>query len=127
MHNLLKFKDIERANNKKWGLFGSPSELKACRLAWEELTRVSNMKKEGPLVVIMTATVNALSVALDRRKVNTEYFDFSDKVTRDIAKKTVYYNDIKAVLTTLPFGERAIIYTQRVTQMKDIAKAADDG
>jgi hypothetical protein len=70
MHNLLKYKDIERANNKNWGLFGSPSELKACRLAWEVLTRVSNMEKEGPLIVIMTATVNALSVALDRRKVN---------------------------------------------------------
>lgn len=127
MHNLLRFKDIERANNQKYGLCGTLSERKACKLAWEKLTCISNMAEGVPLVVIMTATANNLSVALHKKNVNVEYFDYSDKVTRDTAKNTIYYNDIKAVLDGLDPSERAIIYTQRVTQMKDIAKAADDG
>lgn len=127
MHNLLRFKDIERASNKKYGLFGTFSERRECKLAWEKLTLISNMTEGVPLVVIMTATVNTLSMALHKESVNVKYFYYSDKVTRDTAKNTIYYNDIKAVLDKLGPSERAIIYTQRVTQMKDIAKVADNG
>ena len=126
MHNLLTYRNIERANNEKWKQKGSSAEIKVCERAWTALAKAAN-KEDSALIVIMTATVNTLSAALDRKRVKVEYFDFSDQVTRDTAKNTIYYNDIKAVLEKLKPTERAIIYTQRVSMMHDIEKMADNG
>ena len=119
MHNLIKYMNIESAKEKH--LKQNP-----CKTALEELARVSNLP-EAPLVVIMTATANPVFVALDKRNVNVEYFDYSDKVTCDKTKHTVYYSNVGTVLAGLSENERAIIYVQSVTQMKKIAEAIDDG
>ena len=88
---------------------------------------MSTATQNAPLVIIMTATVNALTLALDKEHIRTEYFDFSDKVTRDTTKRTIYYHDINAVLNQLDDLERAIIYVQQVSQMQQIAQAAENG
>lgn len=119
MHNLVKYMNIESAKEKE-------QTQNPCKTALEELARVSNLS-EAPLVVIMTATVNPVSVALDKRNVNVEHFDYSDKVTCDKTKHTVYYSDISTVLAGLDENGRAIIYVQSVTQMKKFAEAVDDG
>lgn len=127
MHNLITYKGIEYANNKKRQAAGLPAETKVCETALKELTRASSRTENAPLVVVMTATVNNLSVALHKLNAKTECFDFTDKVTCDTSKKNIYYNDISAVLAELPFGERAIIYTKSISQMLEFAKAANDG
>lgn len=126
MHNLLTYKNIEQAHNKNRNKTGE-AVTTVCKRAWREITRASNAIQNVPLVLIMTATVNSLTIALEKDRINTEYFDFSDKVTRDISKRTIYYNDINAVLNQLDDLEHVIIYVQQVSQMKEIAQAAEAG
>ena len=126
MHNLLTYKNIEQAHNKNRNKTGEAVST-VCKRAWREIIRASNTTENTPLVLIMTATVNALTLALDKDHIRTEFFDFTDKVTRDISKHTIYYHDIKAVLNQLDDLERAIIYIQQVSQMKEIAQAAENG
>ena len=111
LHNIKKYMDIERAMNKMKG-----TQETACKTAFEEIVRASKTPT-APYVVAMTATVRAVSVLLD--KVDTEYFDYTDRVTRDITTETVYYNDINTVLKDLPLGERAIVYVPTIHAMKD--------
>ena len=118
LHNIKKYMDIERAMNKMKG-----TQETACKTAFEEIVRASKTPT-APYVVAMTATVRAVSVLLD--KVDTEYFDYTDRVTRDITTETVYYNDINTVLKDLPLGERAIVYVPTIHAMKDYAAVAEE-
>ena len=127
MHNLIKYMNIEQANNKKAGTTGTDAEQRVCRLAFDELTHLANEKESAPLIVIMTATVNTLSVALDKANVNTEAFDFTDQVTRDKTLQTIHYNDVESILESLPLGERAIVYIPTISMMKKLAACIDDG
>ena len=79
------------------------------------------------MIVIMSATINPVSVALDRRNAPCTYFDYTDKVRCDITRNRFYYAHFEDVLQQLPFDTRAIIYTPQITQMLKFAKAADDG
>lgn len=127
MHNLIKYVNIERANNKKAQVAGKATEQKVCQLAFEELSRVANDKSATTLVVIMTATVNALSIALDKSNVATEFFSFTDRVTTDKTLKTIHYSDIEKVLEQLPLEERAIVFVPTITMMRKLAASLDDG
>lgn len=75
----------------------------------------------------MTATVNTLSVELGRQKVTCEYFDYTGKVHCDLTRQRLYYAHFEDVISKLPSGTRAIIYTTQISQMLEFAKLADDG
>ena len=120
MHNLLKFMGIEKRNNKENDEWGAPY-VKCCGTAFNELCRVSG-QNDGPLVLVMSATVNRLATALEQNKVPTEYFDYTDQVTRDTTKETIYYLDILPLLQDLPLDQKTIVYTAAITQMKKLAE-----
>lgn len=126
MHNLIKFLNIERAQNKKsiaegWGSMGNP-----CEIALDELCRISAKQDNVPLVVIITATINAVSKELHSRGVPTEYFDYSQKAYCDRSQNIVYYDKLSQVLDDLG-DNRAIIYVPTINAMKEAALYADDG
>lgn len=127
MHNLIKFMGIEYSRNKANKLFGTENEQSICKTALAELAKISNETENVPLVVIMTATVEAVSRALDKLNVNVEYFDCYGLVTTDKTNEIIYYSKIEDVLVSLPLEERAIIYVASITQMKKLAALADDG
>lgn len=126
MHNLIKFLNIERAQNKKsieeqWGSMGIP-----CEIALKELCKIAAKQEDIPLLVIITATINAVSKELDARNVPVEYFDYTQKAYSDCSKEIVYYDDLNKVLNDLG-DKRAIIYVPMIGSMKEKALQADDG
>ena len=126
MHNLIKFLGIERAQNKQsiedgWGSMGRP-----CEVALNELCRVATIQEDAPLLVIITATINAVSKELHSRNVPTEYFDYTPKAYSDSSARIVYYDKLSDVLDELD-EQRAIIYIPTINGMKEAAKQVDDG
>lgn len=126
MHNLIKFLNIERAQNRKsiengWGSMGNP-----CEVALNELHRISAAKENAPLVVVITATVNAVSKEFHASNVPSEYFDYTQKAYCDHSKKIIYYDKLSQVLEQLE-TDRAIIYIPTINEMKKAAQLADDG
>lgn len=126
MHNLIKYMGMEHSKNRN-----RPEEERIetnypCRMALDTLARLAG-SPSGPMIVIMSATINPVSVALDRRNAPCTYFDYTDKVRCDITRNRFYYAHFEDVLQQLPFDTRAIIYTPQITQMLKFAKAADDG
>ena len=120
MHNLLKFWGIERSNNKINAEWGAP-EIKCCETAFNELCRISS-QKDGPLVMVMSATISRVAVALDKKNVPTEYFDYTEQVTRDKTAKTIYYSKLQPLLEELPLGQKTLVYVASITQMKKMAE-----
>ena len=126
MHNLIKFLNIERTQNKKsieegWGSMGNP-----CEIALNELCRISAKQENVPLVVIITATIKAVSKELHARSVPTEYFDYTQRAYSDRSKRIIYYDNLNQVLDDLG-DNRAIIYIPTINPMKEAAQYADDG
>lgn len=126
MHNLIKFMNIEWAQNKQsiedgWGSMGKP-----CKVALEKLCEIAAKQEDAPLLVIITATVNAVSKAFDSRNVPTEYFDYTQKTHCDHSEEIVYYDDLNDVLDKLE-DDRAIIYIPTIHAMKNAAERADNG
>ena len=126
MHNLIKYMGMEHSKNRN-----RPEEERIetnypCRIALDTLARLAG-SPSGPMIVIMSATINPVSVALDRRNAPCTYFDYTDKVRCDIIRNRFYYAHFEDVLQQLPFDTRAIIYTPQITQMLKFAKLADDG
>lgn len=126
MHNLIKYKGIERAQNIENKTIGTEEEVKVCEVTLDELARRAN-QKDGPLVVIMTATINAVSVTLEKMGVNAECFDYTDKITQDKTEHRIYYGNLEDAISKLEFGEKAIVYCMRITQMEKVAEMLDDG
>lgn len=126
MHNLIKFMNIEWAQNKQsiedgWGSMGKP-----CEVALEKLCEIATKQEDAPLLVIITATVNAVSTAFDSRNVPTEYFDYTQMAHCDHSEEIVYYDDLNDVLDKLE-DDRAIIYIPTIHAMKKAAERADNG
>lgn len=126
MHNLIKFMNIERALNKKSIEEGRGPINKPCATALEELCRISTKKEDVPCVVIITATINAVSKALDTHNVPVEYFDYTEVAYSDRTGEIVYYGELNEVLDKLDM-KRAIVYVPTIMGMKEAAKYADDG
>lgn len=126
MHNLIKYKGIERSQNEKYPQKECTPEDYPCKLALETLAQLAK-ERSGPMIVIMSATINAVSVALDRENTPCAYFDYTDRVHCDITKKYIYYSRFDEVLKQLPPDCRAIIYVSRIAQMIEFAALADDG
>ena len=126
MHNLIKFLNIERARNKQSIQDGYGPEGNPCEIALAELCRISAKLEDVPLVVIITATINAVSKVLDSRNVPVEYFDYTEAAYSDRTGEVVYYDKLAEVLDKLD-AQRAIIYVPTINGMKEAAKNADDG
>lgn len=122
MHNLIKYMGMEHSKNRNC----PEKENYPCRMALDTLAQLAR-SPSGPMIVIMSATINPVSVALDRRNAPCTYFDYTDKVRCDITRNRFYYAHFEDVLQQLPFDTRAIIYTPQITQMLKFAKLADDG
>lgn len=126
MHNLIKFLNIERAQNKKFIEDSRGSAGNPCKIALDELCRIATTKENSPLVVIITATINAVSKELHKRNVPTEYFDYTQKVNCDRSNRIIYYDKLSHALNNLG-DNRAIIYIPTIQAMKEAAQQADDG
>lgn len=126
MHNLIKFLNIERARNKQSIQDGYGPEDTPCETVLEELCRISAKQEDVPLVVIITATINAVSKELNSRDVPVEYFDYTGSAHCDRTGKIVYYDKLNQVLDQLD-TQRAIVYVPTINGMKEAVKYADDG
>lgn len=127
MHNLIKYIGIEYANNKRLNYLGTDAEITTCRLALKTLVQAATRTTHTPLIVVMTATVNALSAEFDRQKVPCAYFDYTGKVHCDLTRNRLYYAHFKDVISELTPNTRAIIYTTQIEQMLQFAQLANNG
>lgn len=126
MHNLIKYMGIENATNKKLKPDEISGERIPCRTALEHLAAAAK-SPQAPLVVAMSATINTVSVAFDRKKVPCAYFDYTDKVHSDLTHNRIYYAHFEDALRQLSPETRAIIYVSQIRQMLEFAKSADNG
>lgn len=126
MHNLVKYRGIEKGANKKRALLGQALEDTPCQNALSVLADIAK-SPIAPLIVILTATVNTLSVELDRQKVPCAYFDYTDKAHCDLTHNRIYYAHFEDVISHLPSDTRTIVYTSQISQMLEFAKLADNG
>ena len=127
MHNLIKYLGIEQGQNKKALKAGATEVEKPCEAALQELARLSNKQDGGPLVVIISATTNPVSVAFHNLDVKTEYFDLSESVTRDKSVHRTYYSNARDVLEALPMEERALVFVPTISLMEEYMGYVDDG
>ena len=114
MHNLIKFLNIERAQNSQsikdgWGSMGNP-----CEIALDKLCEIASKQEDAPLLVIITATVNAVSKELHSRNVSAEYFDYTQRAYSDSSKEIAYYDDLNKILNDLG-DKKAIVYVQVIS------------
>ena len=127
MHNLIKYKNIEYAKNKKALAKGDSSRTDACKRALLEIARASNEKENVPIVVVMSATINNVSLALNELNVNTHYKNYTNLVDSDKTENTIYYNNFNEVIDCIDPCERVIVYVQTIKMMRKFSELADDG
>ena len=125
MHNLIKYIGIEHGINKNGGLLGTKDEVSTCKKAMKEIERISRMTSDSPLLVVMTATVNAVSFAFDKDNVKTEYFDYYGKVSEDKTTQRLFYGNLERVIRNIELGEKTIVYIQRIEMIKKYAEIAE--
>ena len=125
MHNLIKYMDIEKARNKEREKDGG-AEQNCCRKAFECLCQCAVLERDGPLIVILTATPNSLCQALHKAgRVPFECFVYSGKVHADLTRERIYYADLPALLKIMK--ERCVVYVPTLSMMDDCAEAVADG
>ena len=92
----------------------------------ETLCSLANDENASALIVIMSATINTVSVALDKNNVNAEYFDLTAEVDCDRTTNRIYYSDLKSVIASIPLGSKAVIYLPTISLINDYAAIAED-
>lgn len=127
MHNLIKYLNIENANLRKQKPTGDTADIAVCKTALNELARLAGRTRNAPLVVIMTATPQAVIQTLDQMSVHVELFDYTDQVYQDKTKETIHYTDLKSLLQRLSPSERTVIYVPTIQQMQECEKILSDG
>lgn len=61
IHNLVKYTGIESSTNKQEYLVDTDDEKVCCKQALESIGRLSSLDMGGPMIVMMTATPNAIT------------------------------------------------------------------
>ena len=120
MHNLIKYRNIERVK-RSGGTEDTP-----CNDALREIMRAVNQTENVPLVVIMTATVNPVSVILDEHNIPVEYFYYYGKVDEDKTAETQYYGNLRAVLDSIESGQKTIVFIPHIKQMEEYSQIVKD-
>lgn len=127
MHNLIKYLNIENANARTKTASGDTADISVCKTALNELARLAGRTRNAPLVVIMTATPQAVIHTLEQMNVHVEAFDYTDQVYQDKTKETIHYTNLKSLLQRLSPSERTVIYVPTIQQMQECEKILSDG
>ena len=61
IHSLVKYTGIEASTNEQEDLLNTPDEQVCCKQALESLGRLSSLDMGGPMIVMLTATPNAIT------------------------------------------------------------------
>lgn len=125
MHNLLKYIGIEHKNNLQNNWLGSSNEIASCKTALKELDWIASHQEDVPLLVVMTATANALYKHFESNLIPAVYTNFYGRVHSDTTLHRHYYSNLKALLSALPPDEKAIVFIPRITMMKEYAAIAE--
>ena len=94
MHNLIKYRGIEKSNNKRALVDENIKEQTCCQNALKAIASIGRAQENAPLLVIMTATNNAVSEFFDIERVPVKYLDYTDQVHSDATLRRVYYSDL---------------------------------
>ena len=124
MHNLIKYKGIE--NSRKKTNASTSENSTPCHIALDVLTAAAR-DDCAPMIVVMTATVNAVSVEFNRRNVPCSYFDYTGKAHCDLTRHRHFYAHFEDVISQLPSNTRAIIYVAQISKMLEYAALANNG
>ena len=124
MHNLVKYKGIENSK-KKTNTSASENNI-PCHIALDVLSAASK-DDCAPMIVVMTATIDAVSVEFDRRRVPCSYFDYTGKAHCDLTRRRHFYAHFEDVISQLPSNTRAIIYIAQISKMQEYAALANNG
>ena len=118
MHNLLKYMGIEHSKNKHTV---DGTTINCCATAFNTLMNVARAKAQAPMLIIMTATANALSTKLEEYNIPYEHFNYTMLAHIDKTGERRYYASLENVLMTLGSNERAIVYIPTIGMMLDYA------
>ena len=121
MHNLIRYIGIEMSQISSGSI--APT-ARCCRDAFSAIVQAAK-QSHGPLVVIMTATPNPVSVALDKWQTPVACFDYTSRVRSDTTRERIFYGDYAPVLQNLK--ERALIYVPTIRLAHAFQSILDDG
>lgn len=128
VHNLVRFLNIEKAQNERLGIDDLLLELgcgnQEYAYALNYLTeKASSKDPQDPLVIFMTATPRSIYAKLEEMNVPYAVFDYIGKVRSDKTTNILHYANFGALIEKM--DARAIIYTPSIKQIQKFSELAD--
>ena len=122
IHNLVKFAGIEASTNEQEDLLNTPDEQVCCKQALESLGRLSSLDMGGPMIVMLTATPDAIIRKFSTMGVPYTILDYYGKVHEDDTRQRIYYSSFTDVLCGI--NGKTLIYVPTIDLMKEYAELA---
>lgn len=122
IHNLVKYAGIEASTNKQEDLLNTPDEHVCCKQALESLGRLASLDMGGPMVVMLTATPDAITRKFTAMGVPYFCIDYYGKVFEDETQSRIYYSSFANVICEIK--GKTLIYVPTIDLMKEYAELA---
>ena len=120
IHSLVKYAGIEASTNEQEDLLNTPDEQVCCKQALESLGRLSSLDMGGPMIVMLTATPNAITRKFGAMGVPYACLDYYGKVHEDDTRQRIYYNSFIDVISGI--NGKTLIYVPTIDLMKEYAE-----